>query len=125
MDPTSTSFPCSWSKIVERNATDTDWSNWPSLPGSETGGSTDRTSKNEASTSDHSSRTKVAKEEWDFILPVVTIPIEYVPGEIQYSTAFSIVNLVGAVQHGVREQDVRDYSGYCGISKVSKPSTTR
>tara|TARA_R110002060_G_scaffold77060_1_gene88115 strand:- start:1249 stop:1416 length:168 start_codon:yes stop_codon:yes gene_type:complete len=55
----------------------------------------------------------------------VTIPIEYVPGEIPYSTAFSIVNLVGAVQHGVREQDVRDYSGYCGISKVSKPSTTR
>lgn len=88
--------------MVERNATDTDWSNWPSLPELEKGGSTDRMGKNEASSSDHSSRTKSAKQEWDFILPVVAVAMDYVPGEIPYSTAFCIVDLVGAIQHGMR-----------------------
>ena len=57
---------------------------------------------NEASSSDHSSQTKSATEEWDFVLPVVAFAMGYVPGEIPYSTAFSIMDLVSAIQHGMR-----------------------
>ncbi|MCJ1360027.1 MAG: hypothetical protein MMC33_010030 [Icmadophila ericetorum] len=75
---------------------------------------------NDPISEEFSGKKKAEDVEWDFVLPIIPPPPTLTPGVGEGEEGFSLLNLVGAIQHGASVQMIQSYLGYYDKETVKR-----